>query len=64
MKVALYTRVSTEDQELRLQTDALEQVGCLNIYSEKVSARAKRRPELDHAIMDLATSPRKTSAIH
>lgn len=48
-----YARVSTADQELRLQTDALERVGCLNIYSEKVSGAKKDRPQLDLAIKDL-----------
>ncbi len=48
-----YARVSTADQELRLQTDALEKIGCLNIYSEKISAAKKERPQLDLAIKDL-----------
>lgn len=48
-----YARVSTEDQDLRLQTDALKKVGCRNIYEEKRSAGAKTRPMLDLAIMDL-----------
>lgn len=48
-----YARVSTPDQNLRMQTDALRAVGCLNIYEEKVSAASKKRPELDLAIKDL-----------
>lgn len=48
-----YARVSTAEQELRLQTDALERVGCLNIYTEKVSGAKKVRPQLDLAIKDL-----------
>lgn len=48
-----YARVSTEDQELRLQTDALERAGCLNIYSEKLSAAARDREQLELAIKDL-----------
>ena len=48
-----YARVSTEDQELRLQVDALEKVGCWNIYKEHRSATRGKRPELDLAIMDL-----------
>lgn len=48
-----YARVSTEDQELRLQTDALEKAGCWNIYKEKRSATRGKRPELDLALMDL-----------
>ena len=48
-----YARVSTEDQELRLQLDALEQAGCTNIWQEKRSATRGKRPELDKAIADL-----------
>lgn len=48
-----YARVSTEDQSLELQRQALEKAGCLNIYEEKVSGAAKKRPQLDLAIMDL-----------
>lgn len=48
-----YARVSTEDQELRLQIDALERAGCWNIYKEHRSASRGIRPQLDLAIMDL-----------
>ena len=48
-----YARVSTEDQELRLQVDALEKAGCWNIYKEHRSATRGRRPELDLALLDL-----------
>src|ERR1035437_6620864 len=49
-----YARVSTEEQSLRLQTDALKAAGCLNIYEEKVSGSGKKnRPQLDLAIKDL-----------
>jgi DNA invertase Pin-like site-specific DNA recombinase len=48
-----YARVSTEDQSLALQTDALEKAGCLNIYPEKISGAKKVRPQLDLAIKDL-----------
>lgn len=54
-----YARVSTEEQSLRLQTDALKTAGCLNIYEEKVSGSGKKtRPQLDLAIKDLR--PRDT----
>src|ERR1035437_7237650 len=54
-----YARVSTEEQSLRLQTDALKAAGCLNIYEEKVSGSGKKsRPQLDLAIKDLR--PRDT----
>ncbi len=48
-----YARVSTEDQNLDLQRDALRKVSCLNIYEEKVSGAAKKRPELEKALADL-----------
>ena len=38
-----YARVSTEDQKLDLQCDALRTAGCDKIFDEKVSA-ARRRP--------------------
>lgn len=46
-----YARVSTEEQDLSIQTDALEKAGCEVIYSEKVSGAAKKRPQLDAAVM-------------
>ena len=52
-KMIGYARVSTEDQELRLQIDALERAGCWNIYKEHRSATRGRRPELDLALIDL-----------
>lgn len=44
-----YARVSTEEQRLDLQLDALRKAGVAkcDIYVEKVSAAAKKRPELD-----------------
>lgn len=48
-----YARVSTDDQNLDLQIRALERVKCLRIFTEKVSATKKRRPELDDAIKNL-----------
>ena len=41
-----YARVSTEDQHLALQTDALKQAGCDKIYKEKSSSREAKRPAL------------------
>lgn len=50
-----YARVSTEDQSLDLQTDALLKAGVRpdNLHVEKVSGANANRPELDFAIKDL-----------
>jgi DNA invertase Pin-like site-specific DNA recombinase len=45
MKIG-YARVSTKDQNLDLQNDALLKAGCEKIYSEKESSM-KQRPELE-----------------
>lgn len=41
-----YARVSTKDQNLAMQIDALERYGCNHIFTEKLSATSKKRPEL------------------
>ncbi len=43
-----YARVSTDDQNLQLQRDALNQVGCERIYEDQVSGA--REPGLDQAL--------------
>ena len=50
-----YARVSTEDQNLDLQIEALRRAGVKhdNMHVEKRSASAKNRPALDNAIKDL-----------
>ena len=45
-----YARVSTGDQSLNLQLDALRQAGCLDIYQEEVSGARVQRPELATAL--------------
>ena len=42
-----YARVSTVEQKLQLQIDALKDHGCDGIYTEHVSGAAKERPELE-----------------
>lgn len=48
-----YARVSTEDQSLDMQSDALRKAGCISIYEEKKSGGAAKRPVLDRAIKEL-----------
>lgn len=46
-----YARVSTHDQNLDLQKDALTKIGCFRIYEEHASGAITDRPELK-AVMD------------
>lgn len=52
MKIG-YARVSTKDQNLSLQMDALEKEGCKQIFQEKVSGAKSDRPELRKMIDQL-----------
>ncbi|MFC1717374.1 recombinase family protein [Candidatus Poribacteria bacterium] len=45
-----YARVSTNDQNIDLQKDALEQAGCERIYVEQISGSLSSRPELAQAL--------------
>lgn len=45
-----YARVSTKDQNLNLQIDALRQAGCEKIYEEVPSGARTARPVLDHLL--------------
>lgn len=47
-----YARVSTPDQHLRLQTDALQAYGCGEVAQEKVSS-VKKRPAPQHLLTRL-----------
>ena len=49
-----YARVSTEDQKLDMQLDALQRVGCKRIYHDHGVSGAKAvRPGLDEMLRDL-----------
>lgn len=48
-----YARVSTDDQRLDLQVDALKKAGCEVIYSEHASGTRDDRPELTNLLSRL-----------
>ncbi len=48
-----YARVSTEDQTLDLQRDALKRAKCREVYEEKASGKNSSRPELDGCLKSL-----------
>ncbi len=49
MKVG-YARVSTKEQNLHLQEDALKEAGCEEIYTDIASGSKSQRPGLDKAL--------------
>src|SRR3954454_950180 len=48
-----YARVSTQDQNLDMQCDALEKAGCEQIYTDRVSGTKDNRPGLTVALSHL-----------
>jgi len=48
-----YARVSTQDQNLDLQLDALKKAGCEKIYQEQLSASIEERPKLSEMVSNL-----------
>jgi DNA invertase Pin-like site-specific DNA recombinase len=52
MKIG-YVRVSTQEQNLFLQIDALKSIGCDAWYEEKLSGTTINRPELQNALKAL-----------
>lgn len=45
-----YARVSTEEQNLDMQIDALQQYGVEKLYQEKMTAIKKDRPQLEELL--------------
>lgn len=52
MKIG-YARVSTQDQNLEIQNELLQEAGCERIYREKVSGAKRARPELERLLESL-----------
>ena len=48
-----YARVSTDDQNLDSQTDALSAAGAEKVFSDKISGSRRARPELDKMLEQL-----------
>lgn len=48
-----YARVSTNDQNLDLQHDALNKAGCMVVYSDKLTGKNADRPELINCLKAL-----------
>jgi DNA invertase Pin-like site-specific DNA recombinase len=48
-----YARISTQDQNLDLQRDALTKAGCEQIYTDRVSGTKASRPGLTQALSHL-----------
>ena len=45
-----YARISTDDQNLDLQRDALNKAGCTEIFEDQISGVKSDRPGLKEAI--------------
>lgn len=52
MKIG-YARVSTDDQTLDLQRDALRSAGCDSLYEEQASGKTAARPQLEACLKAL-----------
>ena len=48
-----YARVSTDDQSLDSQTDALSAAGAERVFADKISGSRRARPELDRMLEQL-----------
>ena len=52
MKIG-YARVSTAQQDLTLQIEALKQAGCERVFAEKLSGASRDRPKLNQMLKSL-----------
>jgi len=48
-----YARVSTDDQTLDMQRDALKRAKCSNVYEEQASGKNAERPQLEGCLKSL-----------
>jgi DNA invertase Pin-like site-specific DNA recombinase len=48
-----YARVSTDDQTLDLQEDALKRAECREVYGEQASGKSTDRPQLEGCLKSL-----------
>ena len=53
MAVIGYARVSTDEQSLDLQQNALKEAGATSTYEDKASGKTADRPELAHCLKAL-----------
>ena len=51
-----YARVSTRDQDLTLQHEALRAAGCTKVFAEKMSGARSDRPQLARLLRAVAPS--------
>ena len=49
MKIG-YARVSTDDQNMSLQLDALQAAGCDKMFTDQISGATTKRPGLDQPL--------------